>query len=217
MDKAIAELKPEPNDLVVVPEDFVLHDEPNFLIHKMKFLHKPSIIRSGGGSNMSFFESLTSGHLWTWLTGRNQDPRSQENERKKEETKASAAELPTFFRYSRPFDEKNGFSFGPKGGVTFFIELNAPEKTLAFSYALCHHDDLFNRKTARHIAKQRFDHGDWYEIKNYDSELSVTTNIKNAIEVLLCGKDCSNLELTQFSSLSERLNEYELNLIFERI
>lgn len=216
MDNALAELKPEPNDLVVVPEDFEVPSDSKFLIHKMKFLHKPSIIRSGGNV-MNFFESLSTGHLWEWLTGKSVDPRTQESEKRKEESVDSKDNLPTFYRYSRPLDEKNEFCLGPKGGVTFFIELNAPEKTLAFSYALCHHDDLFNHKTARHIAKQRFDNGDWYEIKNYDQDLSVITNIKNAIEVLLCGKDCSNLELTQFSSLSERLNEYELNLIFERI
>lgn len=222
MDQVILALKPEPNDLVVIPEDFVLQSEPEFLVHRMKFLLTPSIIRSGSAT-MSFFENLSAGKILSWLTGMPELAKDAENEntkRKAVQDSERNKELPKFFRYSRPLDPKNDNTLGPKGGVTFYLELDAPNKTLAFSYSLCHHDDLFNRKTARHISKQRFENGDWYEIKNYDPDLSVTANIKNAINVLLSGVDCSKLEvqeLTQFSSVSDRVNQYELNMIFERI
>jgi len=228
MNQLLIDLKPEPNDLVVVPEDFVIPAEGvPFLIHKIKFLLKPSIIRSGF-NNMNFFESLSTGMLLEWLTGKTASPESEstsqkplqivmENLQAGLDAQKSKEKLPTFYRYVRPLDEKNDFNLGPKGGVTFYIELDAPNKTLAFAYSLCHYNDLFNRKIARHISKQRFEHDDWYEIAYYDPDLSVTTNIKNAIQLLLSGKDSDNIAVTKFSSISERLNKYELNLIFERI
>ena len=231
MDQALKDLRPEPNDLVVIPMDFEVPKGVPFLVHKMKFLLSPSIIKSGS-NNMSFFENMSTSKIWEWLTGNSQDPRVQVNLRKKvdESSKEEDArgyseatyDYPKFYRYSRPLDThpNNPNVLGPKGGLTFYIELDAPNKTFAFSYSLCHHNDRFNKAVSRHICKQRFENGDWYEVANYDTNLGVMLNIRIAINVLLSGIDTSIIEseqLIHFSSVSDRLNKHELNMIFERI
>lgn len=132
-----------------------------------------------------------------------------------------------FFRYARPIeyllqeDRSFDLTVGPKGGLTIYVELDPEHKTFAFSYALCHTGDNFNKSIARKIAKQRFENDDWYEIRNYDLTLSVMENLRLALFNLLERGNGPGCEVDEtevvFSSLSERTKEYELKQIYERI
>lgn len=256
-------LDPHPSDLVVVPMHMEVSSDVPFMIHKMKFLHNPSIIRSGA-SSMNLFE-FTNKHISNWLNKGQMsakvisaekgiitelspefsdivfermsslEPRSGLDGSHIIQTPESTTklvpvtpevELSTFYRYSRGVQTINrlggpSFTVAPKGGVAFYIELDAANNCFAFSYALCHTEDNFCRKIARSISKQRFDSGDWYEIENYNPELAMLTNIKVAIWNLLYGQECDKLQFDmtniRFSSMSERTNEHDLKQIFERI
>jgi len=122
--------------------------------------------------------------------------------------------LATFFRHRR-FEDNNGI--WPRGGVTFFIELNPSQGTFAFSYALCSLEDNFDKTIGRTIAKNRFDAGDWYEIKNYKEDIGVVDNIKEALHNLLYAVIVDEETDTVFSSLSDGMVECELKALFKRI
>lgn len=139
----------------------------------------------------------------------------------------SEVELATFFRYARGtvFHQYCEGSveeiIDPKGGVTFYVELDPENKCFAFAYSLCHSDENFCTKIGRHIAKQRFDNEDWYEVGNYDSDYSVVNNIKIAIHNSLYAGSYGKLDDDKtnvvFTSLSERFNEGDLKTIYQRI
>ncbi len=136
-------------------------------------------------------------------------------------------QLATFFRYARGMDvfrKPDGgesWAISPKGGVTFYVELDAANGCFAFAYSLCHSDENFCMKIGRHIAKQRFEYEDWYEVGNYDQGLSVVMNVKIAIHNLLYAGNSGKLAVDKtnvvFSSLSERFNEDDMKLIYKRI
>ncbi len=138
-------------------------------------------------------------------------------------------ECPKVFRYVRPKDywvhrgDRVEVEVSPKGGVAFYIELDAAHDSFAFSYALCHEKDNFSRAHARAITLDRFNNEDWYEVEGYDSDFSLVENIRVAIGKLLqsdytCGiiAPASDNSI-KFSSLSEKMNYRELKQIFERI
>jgi hypothetical protein len=312
-------LKPEVNDLVVVPEAMTIPEGLPFHIYRMKFLLKPSIIRTGG-YNMGLLEKLNSGTIANWLGFKSKPAVETNNSTSLRDivfdssiygkmrgdstlhhkvptinhyvlkgdapvvseslfaedavitntplsesfqeglsnfhkamnefivkeppvqqhipTKTTSSVisqgpsgkvtlipkriLPRLWRYSRPTEEIEHLSgvakrVLPKGGVAFYIELDPENKTFAFSYALCHTDENFNRSIARHISKQRFENDDWYEVKNYDGSKSIIENIGIAISNELYNRNIDDTMDISFSSLSDRMNETELKQIFERI
>jgi hypothetical protein len=257
------ELKPQADDLVVVPEGMVL-DVPEggfpFHIYVMKFLHQPSIIRSGGYS-MGLLDRLSPNAIGAWLGFKPAEPPQPQkfvkdmnlnqvvvhprevepqadilsdtdlkifrDAMKELDTTAlpsdiKSTDLPKFWRYSRPTQLIHRLSgdqatVNARGGVAFYIELDAENKTFAFSYSLCHNKDNFNYGIARAISKQRFDSEDWYEVKNYDPSKGIIENIGVAICNLLYNQQADENKETVFSSLSERMKECELKQIFERI
>lgn len=112
------------------------------------------------------------------------------------------------------------FGLSAKGGLTFFIELDAPNETFAFSYAICHPDDNFSKKAACAIAKQRFESEDWYEIKNYNGKIGVVESIRIALGNILDKKPSQDMlqctfPLPEFSSFSERMSLQDLHRIYK--
>lgn len=245
------DLKPEDNDLVVVPIDTEIPTGLGFMVYKMKFLLTPSIIRSRS-SNMNLFQ-FTNTHLNRWfnkgdsgstvaaadsgvLTALSDEFSDQVFEKMAEKDVSPISlslipvtpesELATFYRYARGIQtikhsDGESWTVDPKGGVAFYVELDAANNGFTFAYALCHTDDNFCRKIARKISKQRYDSEDWYEVENYDPGLSVVTNIKIAIYNLLYAEDSGKLEFdktnVRFSSMSERYNVQDLTQIYKRI
>lgn len=246
--KAINALQASPDDLVVVPDTLILTGEFPFMVHKVKFLNTPSIVRSRGFQSMSYMPSPTTGDpvsFAEWFgniiqrqggipesplptdigtrTGSLGEPVSvAKGEYIKEEKEDTT--LPKFFRYARNLQMSKHFpevaEFSPKGGVGFLFELDAANKTFAFSYALCHDEDNFDRAKARAILEHRFENEDWYEVKNYDFRFSLIDNVQAAITSLFTNQRTglpAQEDDIQFSSLSERMKERELKQIFERI
>lgn len=240
MDSLISELKPQPNDLLIVPLGTVIPKNAPFLVYQMKFLLTPSIIRSGA-VNMSVLERLKTGVLSSWMGSSpfafgytkpggssllisQQETRTEvsvvntkSDETVREVKGTFIPELPRFYRYAR-MKGRTPETVNAKGGVSFFIELDAEHKTFAFSYALCHTGDNFNKKVARELSKSRFDEDDWYEVGDYDPSIGIIENIKDALFNELyadaMGKPATG---AKFTSLSESTCIYELSQIFERI
>jgi hypothetical protein len=228
MNADISELKPDPNDLVVIPLGMSIPDDVPFLVHRIKFLNKPSIIKSGY-STMNMLETYTPAVLRKWFGFLGETLSESMNDKvqlAKAEMIKDEPYLPKFYRYSRllaPIKQSAGESWAlsAKGGLTLFVELNPRENAFAFSYALCNTEDNFAKAKGRILAKERFDTEDWYEIDNYDPTLSVLENIKEALKKLLSpGKDSTIVspdEGIHFSSLSEKMKVLELKQIYERI
>lgn len=132
-----------------------------------------------------------------------------------EKKKGTSTEIAKFFRHVRAKELSRYPKFGtngqpewdlvyaPKGGVSFYIELDAANKTFAFSYALCNNTDNFDYTKARDICKGRFDHEIWYEVQNYNGDLSVVENIRTAIYNFLYNRDSDVQGLISFSSTPE--------------
>jgi hypothetical protein len=242
----LQELKPAADDFVVVPEDMTIKDSVPFHVHRMKFLHKPSIVRSGG-YNMGFLDKFSLGNLGSWLgwtpakdpvdvlvdsikdravfVGKIQDLANVlvGSSDEKASIPQQKQELPKFFRHIRGKEltyRHDGVSteFSAKGGLTLYVELDPANKTLAFSYALCHTDENFRKDIGRQVSQGRFESEDWYEIDNLDENLDVVGNIGEAIYFLLHPELANpNVKGPKFSSMSEKTNEYELKQIYERI
>lgn len=130
-------------------------------------------------------------------------------------------EVPRFLRHVRPFylhlKPKDGkFNLAqevdPKGGFTAMIELYPAEKKMLFSYSVCSERDLFNRKVAGKICKSRFDSGDFYEIVNYDPNLSAIENIESAFgNYLTYDKGSDNITSPKFGRVSARISDKEID------
>lgn len=233
MSHDLSELKPRPNDLVVVPEGMEVPSDVPFLVYPMKFLWKPSIIRSGA-YDMGVLERITSNSIAEWLglsPAKMLKPNPYEltdlppSIKKEVEHAKQRQVLPRFFRYHRPLelnaqkDGEDGFKMvpAPRGGVAFLIELDAENRTFAFSYALCHNNDNFNFGIARKICSQRFASEDWYEVKNYDPEIGIMENISWALYNLLYNDKADDEADIVFSSLSDRMTECDMKQIYERL
>lgn len=91
------------------------------------------------------------------------------------------ADAPTkFFRYSRGGDPKNEWRPKATGGLCFLIQLDPQNRQVVFSVSICHPRDRFERKVARKIAEHRFNGNYVYVLDNYDLEMPVLWNIKQA-------------------------------------
>lgn len=267
MNPEIANLQPQPNDLVVIPHDMNCPKDMPFLTCRVKHLHKPSIVRSGSyghvysytagtprvenkpenklDSNPSSvlslldrilkagifqYPSFTPGKLPEFIEEPNGGGIVDMKEVSAKVGEIGKEELPKVFRYIRAKEywldqqeDKIEARVSPKGGVAFYIELDAEHDSFAFSYALCHEKDNFSRAHARAVTSERFDNEDWYEVEGYDSDFSLVENIRVALGKLLqldytCGIIAPAIDNSiKFSSLSEKMSYRELKQIFERI
>jgi hypothetical protein len=238
MNQAISDLDPRPDDLVVIPDDMVVLDEAlPFMVHRVKFLNKPSIIRSGS-YGMGFLSSISTKPFKDWLSQFAPDfsflgSMGKATDEDGPVTLAKGQiiyekpELPTFYRHVRMIEEiDNGPLYSSwrqsaKGGVTFLVELDPANKTFAFSYALCSTEENFCKDTGRAIAKAKFEAEDWYEVDNYDGQIGVVENIREAIKLLLSEENRGTVDPAvkpiHFSSISEKMKLRELKQILERI
>lgn len=282
MHETLEILKPQSNDLVVIPMSMELPENFPYLTHRIEFMLRPSIIRSGYGADTSFFSGLSvkgmleqlssalrKAPLESKLEPRHQDtwnefatgsppqeyaPLSKNFRIDKEASKEAAAQLAalealegakltpppptvptltefadtpdpeTFFRHVRCYQPRYPDKLSPevvlnaRGGITFYIELNPEDKFFDFSYSLCSEEDNFDKTRGRNIAFNRMKHGDWYEIVDYDPELSIVQNIAIAIKKCLNKDEKDGMILTpRFNSFSGRRNDYELSVILQRI
>lgn len=130
-------------------------------------------------------------------------------------------EVPRFLRHVRPYYLRlaKGSTdlltlhreVDPKGGFTAMVELYPAEKKLLFAFSVCSNKDLFNRKVAGKICKNRFDSGDFYEIVNYDSRLSSIENIESAFSNYLTAPNGGdNITTPKFSRISKRISVKEI-------
>lgn len=229
MNTEIADLKPDPTDLVVIPMDMAIPETVPFLVHRVKFLHKPSIIKSGY-STMNMLETYTPAVFKKWFGFLGDTTSEKKTEEvivaKGQVIKTDEPYLPCFFRYTRlvaPVKNSvnNNWALNAKGGLTIFVELNPRDNAFAFSYAICSTEDNFSKELGRTIAKTRFMDDDWYEISGYDPKLSVLENIKIALKDLLASENkgiiTNQKQGIHFSSLSEKMKFLELKQIYERI
>lgn len=299
MTNSLDNLNPRPDDLVVVPEHMEVAADAPFHVFKMKFLHQPSIIRSGGYS-MGLLDVLAKTRFGAWL-GDHQSLRDTVFDKGSYGTKIrgdssygegsfvhhaelappevlnkprivagvmgnvrshgglpeisigqpevvdtetwrarmnadltqifnTGSKVETFFRHVRNKQLKSTPRMGasglpewdlevsPKGGVTFYIELDAPNKSFAFSYALCNNTDNFDYSKGRNIARGRFKAEQWYEVKNYDSDKSIVDNIGVALYNFMYNSDVNEKD-TVFSSTpeGEHVSYTELKEIYKRI
>lgn len=205
-------LVPEANDLLVIPEDMELTEAVPCPVHRMKYLHQPSIIRSGG-YNMNSVNDISISTIARWL-GRKVDDFLVKPLKALGATEAEfnmalnsgtpeglsgfevlvaeqeLRELPTFYRHFRCYRGREYYDglkteLLAKGGMTLYVELNPAEKTLAFSYSLCNTADNFDKNLGRLISKGRFEGDDWYEVANCQDSLDVVGNIASALYQLL--------------------------------
>ncbi len=202
------------SDLLVIPKGYEIpvDVEVDCDVHEMGYLHMPSIVRTGPSEGLmsSILDKLRGAYP-------SPPPAPPPNVVIHKLEVEADKELPRFFRYMRPRDEKNAYSFGPKGGVTFYIELDAANKTFAFSYSLCHPDDLFNFNEARTRAVERFNTEQWFEVKNYDCFLGIMDNIWFAIDRYLHEHKVKypEGENPSFSSVSETVSRADLKTILK--
>lgn len=274
----LADLNPQPDDLVVVPMGMEIPEGVPYHVYPMKFLLAPSIVRSGGSYNMPFLNSFSFSNLAAWLGNRSPAPVVTEATPVSQEavgmgTPANApvdepnyattqmatvkahngmpeitlgtvdiplgigefmeqqfpapkteVEIAKFFRYVRPFNPVQRLSgvqqdLDPRGGICFYIELDPANKTFAFSYALCHNTENFNYEIARNVSKGRFQDDNWYEVKNYDSNLSVVENIGAALYNFLYNTNPHESTDIVFSSTPEgdKVSLQDLTNIYKRI
>lgn len=204
MSEEILALRPEKDDLVVVPDNVTYNLEGDFHIYPMKHLQKPSIIKSGG--SVSILESLGLKTLADWLSTR---------EVKVDDTKWE--ELPAFFRHVRSVDLNNFSRPGPRDGVTLLFVLDAANHRFRFSYSMCRSDENFNYAIARGICENRFNHGDFYEIINFDNNFSLVDAVEIALENHLTNPIKVGDNNTRFSVLSHRSNDGELKKLQKKL
>lgn len=84
---------------------------------------------------------------------------------------------------------------------------------------MCNNTDNFDYSKGRNIARGRFKAEQWYEVKNYDSDLSIVDNIGIALYNFMYNSDVNETKDTMFSSTPEgdHVSYTELKEIYKRI
>ena len=156
------------NCLLVLPEGTKIPDNFEYPYHIMKFLHTPSIVSSERGimNTTNTTVSSTGDYIKRLLGVKNKV-------------------LPdVFLRHVRIRNPKNGEYYHNKG-ATFLIHLNRDTGSFQFSYAICNHEDTFNKLIAHNVCDARMDNEDCLECINYDPSISIIQNIYLAVGVEL--------------------------------
>ena len=221
MNEIIGNLKPGPNDLVILPEGIEAPKDVDFEVYNMKYLLTPSIIRHGAymqTSENSVDKFSGAGFLnWIMELGGKKLSNKIEEVKMSESTEVTisgstdvvvAEAPPLFFRHVRVKDSENGQVL-PHGGFTVLVDLDPANDKFQFSYAICSSRDVFNRNTARAICEGRMDKGNSFEISNYITDgLSVIDNIQAAIKDFFTGGfDSATIGSPKFSKLSNSMLE----------
>jgi hypothetical protein len=159
------------HDIIVIPEDLEVPESFPHLYHKIKHLHKPSIVFSHRGHmNTSQLQSSTSKFVLGLLGLGSKD-------------KGYSPGNDIFLRYVRIRNKKNGEYYHNKGAAVL-VDLRQKEGRFFFSFATCNYQDNFNKLIAHNVCKERMENGEVIECINYDPSLSILQNIFIAIGVL---------------------------------
>jgi len=237
MSQHLSDLKPRPDDLVVVPDTMEIPENPGFMVSKVKFLHKPSIIRSGGSIDMleksiSQHKTFTGKGLLSWLFGDNKQVTeidlqiAQESGggiMANESTETNIASNPPRFlrhirRHGKVSNDIEIVDMLATGGLTVAVDLFPAENKLHFSYALCNPEDRFNKRTASKICETRMDSGDFYVVSDLDEKSPILDNIANAIGKYLTGDiEESTIISARLSKISRRSSLDDLKNILRNI
>lgn len=157
----------EKDDLIVVPEDLEVDPEVVAPVYKMKYVLRPSIIRSFTGSK-GIFDMSIAGLLKSLVAKKFPFP-----------TKTEVVEEwgQPFYRYIRPRKYMTG-ELTPSTGVTLLIypSLSDPS-TYKFSYSICSPKDAFNKKIAREITLGRAKTDRYFIIKNVRDSKTIVHHI----------------------------------------
>ena len=226
MNQIVEQFNPRPDDIVVIPDHMDIPENPGFLVIKVKFLHAPSIIRSGGGIQMlesTLMNKPAAGSklspILGWILDKVAPVLNVQTESKGTtmdtvvdniETKANP---PRFLRHIRMayVGDDDTEMFAARGGLSIAVELEPNEGILRFSYALCSPNDVFNKRTARKICDARLTGKDSYEITNYDDRMTALENIEFAIgKHLTSAFEASTIELPKLDKMSSRADRQEL-------
>jgi hypothetical protein len=157
------------NDVLVLPEGTLIPIGFPHKYHIMKYLHKPSIVFSQRG----YMNTTTSGvaaSTGTFILGLLGITTKVRHD--------------TFLRHVRIKNPKTREYYHNKG-ATLLIDLIGDEGRFLFSYAICNHEDNFNKLIAQNICRGRMERGDFIEVINYDPSISIIQNIFIAIGVFL--------------------------------
>ena len=167
--KEIMEISP--HDVIVIPEDLVVPEDFPHSYHKIKHLHKPSIVFSHRGiMNTNILTTSTSKFILGLLGFKSED-------------KIYTPGKDIFLRYVRILNRKTNEYYHNKGAAVL-VDLHANEGRFFFSYAICNHQDNFNKLIAHNVCKERMENGEIVECINYDPSISILQNIFIAIGVL---------------------------------
>lgn len=179
--------------IIVVPEDLL--EETSSLtpekVYAVKHLRQPSVITSGDLKVATeTLDRIKSALKKTWSLFEEITPTVRVPEKTPYNWKYTTVTATTapesvppppkeFIRYVRPVDDYGIIqSFG---GVAVLINLDPENKSFKFSMSICGKGDLFNKKIAVSICKNRYEFGNYFEVINYDSNISVMSNIYTAL------------------------------------
>lgn len=159
------------NDIIVIPEGLEVPINFPHMYHRIKHLHRPSIVFSSNrgfmNTQVSSSSKTTSEYLLNLLGLTKMGTKKRKD---------------IFFRYVRIENEITGEYFHNKG-ATVLIDFMPDEGRFLFSYAICNHLDNFNKLIAHNVCKERMEKGETVECINYDPDISILQNIFIAVGV----------------------------------
>ena len=205
--------------LLVVPEDHleIARGLTPEKVHAIRHLLRPSIVTSGD-------LKVATGILEVFVEGLNRlmfptQPETHPNLVFMQPNPQPTVGNPkAFLRYIRFVDELGKItSFG---GLTVYVHLDPANGKFQFSMGICSENDHFNKHLASVICKNRFDTGNFYEVSQYDPDISVLANIYGAMQRYLHPKEFNDtLPRPQITRVPNKLRPGVLGKalqIFER-
>ena len=163
------------NDIIIIPDEVDVPKDFPYQYHKIKYLHATSIVQGPGSMNIQMREA--------GVNTINQYLANIKNLLKlNNETPVFEAGDDLFFRHIRVMNQMTGEYYHNRG-ATILVDLRAAEGRFFFSYAICNHQDNFNKEIAHKVCTERMKAGDVIEVINYDPEISILQNIYLAVGV----------------------------------
>lgn len=228
MNQQLFDLNPHKDDLLVIPETMILEDEGNlpFLIHRMKYLHKPSVVRTSGAYFMNA-GTFSPRSILSWLGGKTteaNDPFSANDHQAGDLSQvlgnvigiasSSRKDRRAFYKHIRVYDSKE-VHLSCNSGATLYIEIDYEKRSLEFSFSLCHNRDHYNKSIGRKIAKARFDNGIKYCLTDiWQQPGSVVVDIEKALADVLGIRSSNGPTLNK---MPDSASLFALDELYERI